>query len=59
MLFIFYQVHNTLDPLLAALTHEYIDDADLTARLNALFKVCRIWEGGIITELETGYGSGY
>ncbi len=49
----FYQVHNTLDPLLAALTHEYVDDADLTARLNALYKVRRIREGGNITELDS------
>ena len=54
MLFLhFSQVQNTLDPLLAALTHEYVDDADLTARLNALFKARRVLEGNI-TELEEG-----
>ena len=39
------QVQNTLDPLLAALTREYVDDADLTTRLNALFRVSRVSEG--------------
>ncbi len=34
------QVQNTLDPLLEVMTRDYIDDTDLTGRLNALFKVC-------------------
>ncbi len=33
------QVQNTLDPLLEVMTRDYIDDADLTSRLNSLFKV--------------------
>ncbi len=42
----FLQVYNTLDPLLAALTREYVDDADLSARLNSLFKVrAKLWRG--------------
>ncbi len=36
---LFPQVHNTLDPLLEALTREYIDDEDLSLRLRSLFKV--------------------
>ncbi len=34
------QVQNTLDPLLEVMTRDYIDDTDLTGRLNSLFKVC-------------------
>ena len=33
------QVQNTLDPLLEEITHSYVDDDDLTARLNILFEV--------------------
>jgi hypothetical protein len=32
-------VHNTLDPLLEKLTRDYIDDKDLSSRLQGLFKV--------------------
>ncbi len=35
------QVQNTLDPLLEVLTRDYVDDADLTGRLTALFKASR------------------
>ena len=31
-------MHTTLDPLLAALTRDYVDDEDLTVRLQTLFK---------------------
>jgi hypothetical protein len=34
----FIQVHYTLDPLLAALNRDYIDDNDLSFRLQSLFK---------------------
>ena len=30
---------NTLDPLLEKLTRDYIDDADLSAKIQALFRV--------------------
>ena len=33
------QVQNTLDPLLEEITHCYVDDDDLTARLTTLFEV--------------------
>ena len=36
----FLQVHNTLDPLLEALTRDYVDDDDLSFRLQSLFKAC-------------------
>ena len=34
-----WQVQNTLDPLLEEITHCYVDDDDLTARLTTLFEV--------------------
>ena len=36
----FLQVHNTLDPLLEALTRDYVDDEDISFRLQSLFKAC-------------------
>ena len=33
------QVRNTLDPLLEVLTRDYVDDEDLTNRLETLFAV--------------------
>jgi hypothetical protein len=35
------QVQNTLDPLLEVMTRDYVDDTDLTGRLDSLFKVSR------------------
>ena len=35
-------IHNTLDPLMEKLTKDYIDDVDLSHRLQDLFKVGRV-----------------
>ena len=32
---------STLDPLLERLAHDFVNDADLSARLQSLFRVCR------------------
>ena len=35
-----HQAKNPLEPLLKKLTKEYVDNADLSEKLNLLFKVC-------------------